>query len=270
MSLLPSTITKTLSGVLTAKDLEGISKIGFGAFRGCPNLIAVALPDTITTIEQYAFYDCPNLQTIYMGKNCFTSLTLYTFSATLSNIDMSDISENSVMNTLYFAETEWYNSLPTESMICIANDKMLFTNTISKPSEGFEIPSTVTVLGGLSCQKYGDTSDSNFTSFVIPDTIENIQGSVFEGQPLATITVGSSVRKIGSYLTPSTTTTTLIFRQPAGMYIELPTAGNGSGMAYDKDSRAISVYTDNEYIKNYDWATDNVTVTIYPLSQAPV
>ena len=40
-------------------------------------------------------------------------------------------------------------------------------------------------------------------------------------------------------------------------------------MAYNKDSRALTIYTDNEYIKNYNWAADNATVTIYPLSQAP-
>lgn len=35
--------------------------------------------------------------------------------------------------------------------------------------------------------------------------------------------------------------------------------------AYYKSAKSITVYTDNETIKNYDWASDNVTATIYHL-----
>lgn len=54
------------------------------------------------------------------------------------------------------------------------------------------------------------------------------------------------------------------------MEIKLPKAGvSNTGLAYNKDSRAIDVYTDNLAIRAYDWAADNATVTFHPLSEAP-
>ena len=45
--------------------------------------------------------------------------------------------------------------------------------------------------------------------------------------------------------------------------------GKDKGLAYDKDSRSFTLYTDNEMLKAYNGAGDNVTVTIKPLSEAP-
>lgn len=53
------------------------------------------------------------------------------------------------------------------------------------------------------------------------------------------------------------------------MKISLPTAGETFGLTYNKNSRAVNIYTDNEDIRNYNWSGDNVTPTFYSLSQAP-
>lgn len=45
----------------------------------------------------------------------------------------------------------------------------------------------------------------------------------------------------------------------------LPVAGDGSGMLYFKNAKTITIYTDNETIKNYNYAADNVTATILHL-----
>jgi hypothetical protein len=50
------------------------------------------------------------------------------------------------------------------------------------------------------------------------------------------------------------------------MLLTLPAAGKETGISYSKNARNITIYTDNEYIKTYDWTTDNATVTFYPLS----
>ena len=55
------------------------------------------------------------------------------------------------------------------------------------------------------------------------------------------------------------------FEQPSGMIVTLPTAGSSTGMLYCKTASSVTIYTDNETIKNYDYATDNVTATIYHL-----
>ena len=58
---------------------------------------------------------------------------------------------------------------------------------------------------------------------------------------------------------------TVRFEQPSGMEITLPKAGSTEGMFYSKTARPMDVYTDNETIKNYAWASDNITATFYHL-----
>lgn len=57
----------------------------------------------------------------------------------------------------------------------------------------------------------------------------------------------------------------LIFNQPLGMEVFLPEAGDGTGLSYSKNAVERNIYTDNETIKNYNWAGDNITATLYHL-----
>lgn len=227
------------------KALAGITKIRDYAFYGCASLKNAVIPKTVTKIGYCAFAEC-------------TALT---------DVQIADIDPYSTIGSNVFENTPWLASRPAEAMICLSQNRILLTNTISDPASGFVIPSTVVNLAPASCRKYGSTS---LTSAVIPDGVEIVGGSPFSGHSaLAKITIGASVRKIGTTFCPGTQTTMLIFRQPAGMTVELPPPGNGTGLSYNKDSHAIAIYTDNECIKNYGWATDNVTATFYPLSEAP-
>lgn len=58
---------------------------------------------------------------------------------------------------------------------------------------------------------------------------------------------------------------TVKFLTPANAVVKMPNAGANEGFAYYKSARPMTIYTDNETIKNYDWATDNITATIYHL-----
>lgn len=122
-----------------------------------------------------------------------------------------------------------------------------------------EFPNTLKIIEAFSFIGH------NPSSLIIPDNVIDIGKSAFLNSPPTTITIGKSVNKIdGSAFAirlgnPSLTEIT--FRQPAGMTISLPTAGSGNGMFYSKKAYEITIYTDNETIKNYDWAKDNVTAT---------
>lgn len=268
MGLLPDFLSNNITS-LTKKDLEGISStIRQYAFANKSKLTTVELPDNVDTLLQSAFIQCDALTSLKFGKNLIKEIQLASIPNKATEINMDEINEYSELSSAMFTATPWYKSFPSESMICVGNDKILFANTITTPSNGFVIPDTVINLAGNSCAKYGN--DTNFTSFTIPDHIKIVQGSVFASQPLQKIIISASVEKITGTITVDATTTTLVFKHPAGAYIELPTPGSGAGLAYNKNSRAISVYTDNEYVKNYGWSTDNATVTFYPLSQAPM
>ena len=275
MSLLSDLFSKKIT-TITKEHLNGVENIKPYCFSHLPLLTEVTLPDSVKNIGTMAFASCESLSKVTFGKNVsYIGITAFGNCTSLEYINAEDINPYCLANnsTLYslFETTKWNNDHSEGSMITIAKGKILVDNKITTPSSGFEIPNTVVNLMPYSCRKYGDTVDSNFTSVVIPDTIEMVQCSIFSGQTALTqITVGSNVNRFTGTLTPGTNIKNLIFRQPAGMVIELPEAGKDCyGLGYNKDSYSINIYTDNEYIKNYDWAADNVTATFYPLSEAP-
>lgn len=252
MSLLPALLSRTLAAV-TAADLVGVTQIKPYAFYLQSNLNTFEIPRSINYIGGAAFSGCSALETINSNN---------------MNPECLMFSQTTGFNT--WIDTAWLANQPANSMVTMANGKILVGNTITDQASGFVIPSTVTNVAPFSCQKFSENGTA-LTKVILPDSVEMIQANAFAGQSsLAQITIGASVRRILGLITPSgTSVTTLIFRQPAGMTIDLPTPGSANGMAYNKDSRPISIYTDNDLIKNYGWATDNVTATIYPLSSAP-
>ena len=294
MSILSDTLSRKIT-VLTKEQLQGASKIDNYTFEGCNLLTSVDMPDSIESIGKSAFQDCTSLSEIKIGKNVkkieswsfagCPKLTKIIFTSQLQSIDgflfyqsynlVDVVTENlspycEFIGSETFKNTLWYKNMPENSMILMANGRILIHNKIIRPGSGFVIPDTVINLASYSCENYRGVVDSTFTSVVIPDTVEIVLNKVFSSQDsLKQITVGSSVRKIGYKLCPGSNITTLIFRQPKDMYIELPKAGEDTGIYGGKSSASIDIYTYNEMLKAYDWAKDNVSATIHPLSEAP-
>lgn len=269
MSLLSDLLSRNIASI-NKNQLNGITKIKQHAFANCKKLTTIELPDTVENIESFAFDNCPLLKNFIMGKNYIKNWQLFgALPQSVSKVEIEDINPYSFLSRALFSSTAWYGSFPSGAMICAAKGRILIGHKVSKPSAGFNIPSTVINLADNSCAEIGN-ADSNFTSFEIPDTVEIVGSELFGGSyPLKTITIPASVKEIRGKLVCGTNTTTLIFRHPADMYIKLPTPGEGSGIAGNKTSRSMDIYTDNKMLKAYDWAKDNVTATIHPLSEAP-
>jgi hypothetical protein len=105
----------------------------------------------------------------------------------------------------------------------------------------------------------------NLESVVIPDSVLSISGSPFQGcSKLTTVSIGRNVNSItGGGFSNSTGelyVKTITFNQPAGMNITLD-----SGIFDCKTHSNLTIYTDNEIIKNYNYSNDNVSPTFYHL-----
>lgn len=81
-----------------------------------------------------------------------------------------------------------------------------------------------------------------------------------------TFVIPKSVKYFGKVCMGSMTSlTSLTFNHSSVDKVVLPQAGDGSGFLYNKTAKTMTIYTDNETIKNYDYAADNVTATILHL-----
>lgn len=115
-------------------------------------------------------------------------------------------------------------------------------------------------------------NNTNLTSVIFNSdgVLKRIGSSAFsQCSALTELNIPSSVNKIESnafsYNNGSMKISSVTFNQPFGMEVELPEAGSGTGMFYVKTARSMTIYTDNETIKNYNWSTDNITATLYHL-----
>lgn len=157
-----------------------------------------------------------------------------------------------------------YNAIPNieipSNIIKIGSGAFSYCNFLT------QIPTTPSVDYISESMFY---SCKGFVDVTIPENIKTINSGAFGTcTALKTLKITPNVNYIGSGAFGNSTGAMAIkdayFQQPSGMTITLPTAGT-SGMFRVKTARNMNVYTDNETIKNYDWASDNITATLYHL-----
>lgn len=63
-----------------------------GAFGNCEGLTSIKIPDTVTEIGQFAFLQCINLKTVYMGRGLKTvRYNAFGYCEALERVDISDL-----------------------------------------------------------------------------------------------------------------------------------------------------------------------------------
>ena len=122
---------------------DGVTSIGDFAFYNCTSLTSITIPDSVTSIGYYAFYNCTSL----------TSITI----------------PDSVTSIGYYA---FYKCTGLTSIT---------------------IPDSVTSIGNAAF--YNCTS---LTSITIPDSVTSIEIAAFYGCGLTSITIPDSVTSIGA------------------------------------------------------------------------
>ena len=135
---------------------DSVTSIGDYAFSSCSSLTSITIPDGVTSIGNWAFYGCTSLTGIWVGK---------------CNPNYSN-DENGVL----------YNKEKTRLIQCPGG-----------LSGTYAIPDSVTSIGD-----YAFYGCSSLTSIIIPDSVTSIGNRAFCGcSSLTSITIPEGVTSIG-------------------------------------------------------------------------
>jgi hypothetical protein len=158
---------KTLTSVVIP---EGVTVIGYDAFRDCSSLASVTIPDSVTEIGFHAFRDCSSLVSVVIPEG------------------VKVIGDSAFENCSSLAS------------VVIAGGAKIGSSAFAGCSSlaSIVIPDSVTAIGIGAF--YGCKS---LTSFTIPEGVTklpyNVSRGVFQGSGLTSIVIPDSVKKISAF-----------------------------------------------------------------------
>ena len=192
---------------------DGVTSIGSYAFYNCSGLTSITIPDSVTSIGNYAFEGCSGLTSITIPDSV-TSIGRYAFygCSGLTSITIPD-SVTSIGSSA-FSDCSGLTSITIpDSVTSIGSSAFSDCSGLTS----ITIPDSVTSIGdrvfygcsGLTSVTIGDSVTSigesafyhcnSLTSIVIPDSVTSIGEDAFSGcTSLTSVTIGDSVTSIGS------------------------------------------------------------------------
>ena len=180
--------------VITIPD--GVTSIGDYAFYNCSNLTGITIPDGVTSIGNYAFLFCKNLTEITIPDGV-TSIGNYAFSG-CSNLTTITI---------------------PDSVISIGDYAFNGCSNLT----GITIPDGVTSIGD-----YAFSLCSKLTGITIPDSVISIGNYAFKGcSNLTEITIPDGVTSIGDYAFNSSSSKIKHITIGSGLKLLYPNAFKG-------------------------------------------
>ena len=155
--------------------------------------------------------------------------------------DTSQVTNMSIMFSMTgYSDTEFTLDLGDKfDTSQVTNMSSMFYGTgYSSTDLTLDLGSKFTFKTGVNTS--GFIQYSGVKKLIIPETVTNIPSGTFK-----------YMNKL----------TEIVFEHPSTSTITLPTAGSSTGAFYVVSRTNTTVTTTNETIKNYDWASDNRTVT---------
>ncbi len=186
---------------------NSVTSIGDYAFYDCTSLTSIEIPDSVTSIGDGAFYNCTGLKELTMPASAKIYNDEYTFygctniekvTLTKGSGTMQDYSSSTDNDNTYYQYTPWYISCDNIKEIIIENGltnigDYAFRYCYNLTS--IEIPDSVTSIGNYA---FGYCAD--LACITIPDSVTSIGNYAFYNCcSLTSITIPDSVTSIGDY-----------------------------------------------------------------------
>jgi hypothetical protein len=198
---------------------DSVTNIGIYAFYDSTNLTSVALSTNVNSIDDYAFYDCPGLTAITVNSN---NLSYSSMAGVLFNKSQDTLIQYPVGNTAT-------SYVIPDSVTNIGMEAL------------FSCPNLINVTLGTNVAIIGDAAFENCTvlaSITFPDSVTVIGGDAFaECAGLAIITMGTGVTNILSQAflnCPNVTTITVAAGNPAFSSV--------GGVLFNQNQTALVLY----------------------------
>ena len=172
---------------------NSVTTIGDYAFRGCKGLTGeLIIPDSVTTIGDSAFNWCSGLTGELIIPDSVTTIDDYAFFC-CSNLTSVTIGDGvTTIGDYAFHGCEGLTSVTIGNSVTTIGDSAFCGCDVLT---SIEIPNTVTTIGDSAFQ-----SCSSLTSVTIPDSVTTIGTSAFNWcSGLTSVTIGNGVITIGDY-----------------------------------------------------------------------
>ena len=170
---------------------DSVTSIGSYAFYNCSSLTSITIPDGVTSIGNLAFSGCSSLTSITIPDSV-TSIGYYAFSgcSSLTSITIPD-GVTSIGTSAFYNCSRLTSITIPDSVTSIGSSAFRYCSSLTS----ITIPDSVTSIGS-----YAFEDCSSLTSITIPSSVETIGDYAFSGcSSLTSITIPDGVTSIGSY-----------------------------------------------------------------------
>ncbi|MGN0291851.1 MAG: leucine-rich repeat domain-containing protein, partial [Lachnospiraceae bacterium] len=156
---------------------EGVTSIGYSAFRGCEHLAEIIIPNSVTQIEKNAFEDCA-IAEITIPKSV-TSIGTHAFYL-CENLTTINVDENN-------------GSYASQNGILYNKEKTTLVSYVEGKDGEFTVPDSVTSIGD-----YAFYHCTGLTGITFTENVESIGNTAFGTcNGLEQVTVPGTVKSIG-------------------------------------------------------------------------